>query len=137
MKCIYCSADTKVTNSRLQKRKNNTWRRRQCTSCESVFTSIESPDLESSIMVLHQIDDKEALEPFSRDKLLLSIHDSLRHRKTALDDATALTDTIISQALPLVSEALINASQLAKISHKILKRFDHVAATHYLAFHPA
>ncbi len=131
MVCIYCQSKTQVTNSRPQKRSNSIWRRRQCQSCEAIFTSIEIADLSASIVVSKE----KSLEAFSRDKLLLSIHGSLKHRKTAPSDATALTDTIISQTVPHITDATIKADVLAKISYQTLDRFDKAAATHYKAFH--
>ncbi len=76
-------------------------------------------------------------EPFSRDQLLLSIYDSLRHRKTATMDASALTGTILSQLYPLIHEATIERDTIVEIAAATLDRFDTAAATHYRAFHPA
>lgn len=132
MVCIYCRSDTRVVNSRHQKRSNGIWRRRQCVSCQTVFTSVEEADLTGSIVVRKD----KAVEPFSRDKLLLSINDSLRHRKTATADSTALTDTIIERVLPQITHATIEVRLIAQISLTVLQRFDPVAATHYQAFHP-
>lgn len=131
MVCIYCGSGTKVTNSRPQKRVNGVWRRRQCLSCHTVFTSTEAVDLSGNIRVAKQ----KRLEPFRRDKLLLSIHDSLKHRKTATDDATGLTDTIIARLYPLMTDSVIQTVDITVITTETLKRFDKVAATHYAAFH--
>lgn len=132
MKCIYCDGDTQVVNSRPQKRLNRVWRRRTCIDCSTTFTSIESVDLNGSIRVRS----KKALEPFQRDKLLLSIHDSLKHRKTALSDATGLTDTVISQLYPLMQQAALEKADIIQVTIKTLQRFDRVAATYYRAYHP-
>ncbi len=132
MVCIYCGADTGVTNSRPQKRQNNIWRRRQCSDCGAVFTTSESPDLLKSLVVNRG----KSLQPFSRDKLFLSINDSLKHRKTATSDATALTDTVIGRVYPLISSGSLNAQDIAKTAAQVLKRFDKAAATYYQAYHP-
>lgn len=79
--------------------------------------------------------DPSGLAPFVRDKLLLSIYESLKHRKAALADATGLTDTIISTLQPLMKEAVVFKSDIATASLKALHNFDKVAATHYKAFH--
>ncbi|HSX23639.1 MAG TPA: hypothetical protein VLE74_00900 [Candidatus Saccharimonadales bacterium] len=75
------------------------------------------------------------LEPFSRDKLFLSIHDSLKHRKTAQSDATGLTDTIISRLYPHITDGSVDAQGITAKAANVLKRFDKAASVHYLAFH--
>lgn len=80
--------------------------------------------------------DKKRLEAFQRDKLLLSIHDSLKHRKTATSDATGLTDTVIARLYPLMQNTIIEKIDITVITLEILQRFDKTAATHYAAFHP-
>lgn len=76
------------------------------------------------------------LQPFLRDKLFLSIHDSLKHRKTATADAAALTATIINQLYTIAHEARLEAAEIIDLSAATLERFDAVAAAHYRAFHP-
>lgn len=132
MVCVYCESDTKVVNSRLQKKANQVWRRRKCLNCHAIFTTLEWVDASQAISIRR----KRQFEPFSRDILLLSVYDSLRHRKTAMQDATELTKTIIGRLHPLISNAAINRDDLVKITAEILDRFDKVAATHYKAFHP-
>ncbi len=131
MVCIYCGSKTEVTNSRLQKRLNHTWRRRQCLKCHAIMTTSEQIDLEKTILVTRQ----GRLEPFRRDILFVSVHDSLKHRKTAISDATGLTDTIISALYPEMTDAQVETNTISKTALKILKRFDKVAATHYQAFY--
>lgn len=75
-------------------------------------------------------------QPFSRDNLFLSIYDSLKHRKTALGDATALTDTTWTKLVPVFVEGSIERQDIVDIVSSTLERFDHAAATHYQAFHP-
>lgn len=74
-------------------------------------------------------------EPFLRDKLLLSVYDSLKHRKTAIEDATALIDTIWVQLLPHFSNGSIATEKIIKTIGPILERFDTAASVHYQAFH--
>lgn len=75
-------------------------------------------------------------EPFSRDKLLLSVYDSLRHRKTATTDSTAITGTILSQLYPFIDKATLERDSIAEITAAVLERFDQPAAVSYRAFHP-
>lgn len=120
-------------NSRHQKKLNRVWRRRTCLNCGTTFTSSESVDLSGSITVR----DIRRLEPFQRDKLFMSIFDSLKHRKTAVSDATGLTDTVITQLYPLMQNAVVDKGQVVEAVIVILKRFDKAAAVHYTAFHPS
>lgn len=132
MVCVYCAHDTRVVNSRPQKRLNRVWRRRTCTNCGATFTSTEAVDLSGSITIRN----KKQLQAFQRDKLFMSIYDSLKHRKTALSDATGLTDTIVSQLYPLMTDAVLEKAAITEVTSVVLLRFDKVAATHYQAFHP-
>ncbi len=134
MVCIYCSQATRVTNSRSQKRQPGTWRRRQCTACQAVFTTREHASLDESFRF--QSTDG-TLEPFWRDKLFIDVYESCRHRKTAHTDATALTDTIVQQILKLpgAPTGLIARDPLVRLAIETLRRFDSAAATHFAAFH--
>lgn len=132
MVCPYCQSPTRVTNSRVQKRTNSIWRRRHCQQCQAIFTTVESIDFSKSIVVETAMG---SYEPFERDKLLLSVYDALRHRKTAQTDATALTGTIIAQLLRHKTPRL-HVTVIAHTAHTVLQRFDTAASVHYHAFHP-
>lgn len=132
MVCIYCSGSTSVINSRHQKKANQVWRRRACTACNAVFTTLEAPDTSLSIRIRRN----GTLEAFSREKLLLSLYDSLRHRKTSVEDATGLTGTVMTSLYPLVDQAVLERDTVVEVVNSVLNRFDKVAATHYAAFHP-
>ena len=132
MVCIYCQHETGVINSRHQKKLNQVWRRRQCQSCKSVFTTLEAASLLTSLSVEY----KNSYKPFLRDKLFMSVYDSLKHRKTALNDATALTDTIISKLYAHVDTGRLQSRQIINVAHNVLKRFDKAAAIYYEAYHP-
>lgn len=132
MVCIYCGSDTKVTNSRHQKRLNHVWRRRKCIFCKAVFTTTETADSVSAL----RINFNGRMEPFLRDNLLISVYDSLKHRKSALTDATGLTATIVSNVYDLTDNGVVDREAVVTVTLAILERFDPVAATHYRAFHP-
>lgn len=132
MVCIYCKSDTDVINSRHQKRANNVWRRRQCQKCFTVFTSIEGPDYSYSVVIRKPTG---KLEPFSRDKLFISVYFSLKHRKTALSDARAITDTIISAVGKQINGAEVDLILITSKTCEVLKRFDRAAAVHYQAYY--
>jgi len=132
MVCIYCSADTKVINSRHQKRNNTVWRRRRCVECGSVITTEEKPRYETALMVSEA---EGSLQPFSRDILLISLYKSLAHRKTAAEDAAALSQTLIGALR--TQAAVINKAALITQVADCLDRFDPAAGTHYRAYHGA
>lgn len=134
MVCVYCSGQTEVINSRLKRRYNATWRRRKCHTCHSVITTHEIIDLSTALVVMSP---DRPLEPFLREKLLISIYSSLKHRKTAVEDAASLTATVIANVMSEVKDAQVSTHEIAVKVGMVLKRFDKVAATHYIAFHPS
>ncbi len=132
MVCIHCGSETKVSNSRPQKRNNQVWRRRECLSCGAIFTTEESVQYAGAWSVRNA---EGAIEPFSRDKLFLSLIRSLEHRKTALDDATALAETVIKKLAGSVRQGTIETAQIIQITQVALNRFDSAASVSYSAFH--
>lgn len=134
MKCIYCSGKTKTTNSRPSKASPAVWRRKQCLSCLAVFTTRETPDLGLSLRLE---DANGALQPFSRDRLLFDLQSSLSHRKTALSDASDLTDTVIGKLLAHSRGGVIKRTTVIEQSLSVMKRFDTAGAVHYRAHHQA
>lgn len=133
MVCPQCQQKLTVTNSRHQVRNNSTWRRRECSNCQQIFTTHEFFDLPTSVSVRHSA---THVKPFSRDKLFISIHESCKHRKDATEAAAALTDTIINQILPTIHQGVITRGDIILIAKRVLARFDKAAATHYNAYHP-
>lgn len=132
MVCIYCGGKTQVINSRPQKRTNQVWRRRECRQCQAVFTTGEAVDYSAAWVVQNKAN---AIAPFSRDKLLMSIHKSVQHRTTAVTDAGDLADTVIHTLVRMRPGATITSSQLVQIIQVVLNRFDTAASVHYAAFH--
>ncbi len=76
------------------------------------------------------------VEPFSRDKLLISIHEACKHRKDALEAATGLTRTVLNKLLPAAHNGTLKPQIIAAVAHGVLARFDATAATVYIAYHP-
>ncbi len=132
MVCIYCGSKTAVTNSRGSKKHASTWRRRQCRSCTTIFTTREEVDMEMSIRVA---DERGQLEAFSREKLLLSLHKALGHRSDAITAATALTSTITQKLVQNTSSALLTRQTIIETSTITLQNFDKAAAITYAAYH--
>jgi len=132
MVCIHCGEKTHVINSRGQKRHNQIWRRRACFACKAVFTTTEVALYEAAWVVFSSLG---ALQPFNRDKLFLSIYESCKHRKTALRDASALTDTVVKRLSPAVQSGRLESRTIAQHVQVALNRFDTAASVHYQAFH--
>jgi transcriptional repressor NrdR len=133
MVCIYCGSPTGVNNSRLQRRTNSVWRRRVCQECGAVFTTEENAKLHAGIMVSGSTG---KLAPLSRDRLFVSIHDSCKHRHSALDDASALTQTILARLLAHHRGGVVTRDDIVRAATSVLRRFDMAAATFYAAYHP-
>lgn len=134
MVCLYCGHKTDVINSRPQKRLNQVWRRRQCVDCQAVFTTTEAAVLADSLMVSAG-GTKNLLQPFIRDKLFISIYTSCGHRKTAVTDASSLTDTVLNLLRSHSQNGVIYRQQLIDTVKTVLGRFDNAASVHYSAFH--
>lgn len=98
------------------------------------MTSIETVDLNKSLVV---ITSSGTFSAFQRDRLFLDVYDSLKHRKTALSDATALTDTIIQQVLARSDAGSVKRQVVVEATARALRAFDSIAATHFEAFHRA
>src|SRR5579884_2953373 len=127
MVCIHCGSPTQVTNSRLQKRANQVWRRRQCLQCRAVFTTEEAADLLGAWAVKGP---SGKLSPFSRDKLYISLYKSCEHRKKAVEDASFLCDTVISKLSLLVKTGTLDTKQIQQTALVALNRFDKAAGVH-------
>ena len=133
MVCIYCKAKTEITNTRHLARNNTTWRRRHCLKCGALITTTEAADYGRSWVVSDEHSSR--LSPFSRDKLFLSVYDSLKHRKTAVSDAGALTSTIISTLAKTCPDGQIAKQRLTATVIDCLKRFDKTSSVHYQAYY--
>lgn len=134
MVCVHCGAHTRVINSRLQKRANSVWRRRQCQVCRAIFTTEEVARYQAAWTVA---DERHGRPPiaFERDKLFLSLYRSLEHRSTAVADASSLTDTVIQKVAAEVVNGSLSVAALRRTAQVALNRFDTVASVHYQAFH--
>jgi len=133
MVCTYCGQPTKVTNSRLQKRNNQVWRRRQCTKCHSVFTTHEAVDLKTTVSV----DKNGQTEPFLPDLLYTEVLLALQDRKDCYTASRELTDTIIRQLLVQLESPVLTPVQISKVAVEVLRRFNKRAALRYTVEHPS
>jgi transcriptional regulator NrdR family protein len=132
MVCIYCGNKTKVTNSRPQVRLGQTWRRRECTRCHAVFTSVEQVALTD---VLRAKKRSGTLEHFERDKLFLSIYRSVDHLPESIGLARELTDTVLGKLFrkkPM--SPIIDTFEISRLTAQTLKAFNAASSVRYLSF---
>jgi transcriptional regulator NrdR family protein len=132
MVCVHCGHNTRVVNTREQKRSNQVWRRRQCETCKAVFTTEEAVVYQGSWTVRSSAC---VVRPFSRDKLFISLYESCQHRSTALNDAAGLTDTVIKKTGGQIKDGVVSRRSLVQTAQVALNRFDEAASVHYQAFH--
>lgn len=131
MNCIYCDSETMVTNSRLQKRSNQIWRRRKCKTCGAIFTSHEAIDMSSSLIV-----DYGALqEPFVIDRLFTEILLALQDQKDLYVTAREITSTVLAELLKLPEKPIYQSSTISRVTAQILKRFNKQGWLRYVSEH--
>lgn len=133
MKCIYCNGKTRVVNSRLQKRNNQIWRRRQCLSCSAIVTTHEGVNLSSLLIV----DIGSTPKPFLIDRLFTEVLLAMQDRKDCYMAAREVTNTIVAKLLKTPGKPVYDTKQISKITAQVLKRFDRHVWLRYIAEHPS
>jgi transcriptional repressor NrdR len=133
MVCIYCGRETRVVNSRMQKRNNQVWRRRQCEACKAVFTTHEAIDLSQTFLV----DSGSSQHPFLPDRLYTDLLEALQDRKDRYVAAREVTSTIVQKVQKNTNGPLFSTKLISKTAAEILKRFDKRAYLRYAAEHPS
>jgi transcriptional repressor NrdR len=133
MVCLYCSNETKVTNSRLQKRNNQVWRRRQCLVCQAVFTTHEAVELESVLSVSQN----GQFSPFMPDLLLKELTLALQDRQDVYTASREVLGTVVNRLLGLPQKPVFEPHDISKETSEVLKRFDKQAHLRYVADHPS
>ncbi len=133
MQCLYCKSDTRVGNSRLQRRSNQVWRRRVCKRCGAVFTTHEAIDLSSTLLVIVG----GVPKPFVTDMLFTELLLAMSHRRNAYLDAREATNTVIKRLLELPGKPLYSPPQISLITSEVLKKLDKRAALRFAAEHPS
>jgi transcriptional repressor NrdR len=133
MVCTYCGNETHVTNSRLQKRNNQVWRRRQCLRCNAVFTTHEAIDLSQALLV----DSGASRQPFLADRLFTDVLAALKDRQDRYVAAREIASTVIQKLLKNAHNASLSPKSVSKATAEVLKRFDKRAYLRYVADHPS
>jgi len=130
MKCPYCNQESKVKNSRLQKRANSVWRRRECLNCQAIWTTLERPQSSTT----YKVNSNEVMVDFRPELLLISLYECLKHRKTPELDAQYVYSTVFSN-LQDTNEPVFGIQLIASTAYNVLKRYDGLAADIYKATH--
>lgn len=133
MVCPFCfHTKTNVYNSRQGDRLNSIWRRRRCGHCGAQFTTYESADPSSILIVKKQ----GQVLPFSHARLLLELMRVCDHRKD-LDESVPYLAATIEQRLYRASadKKYVNPEDIREAILATLKNYDSVAYINYLGRH--
>jgi len=136
MICVNCfHGKTKVTNSRSHKKHLGTWRRRQCESCRTIFTTYEKPALDNNVRIHYPgVPKGQTQALFSLSKLTLSIAASFSHDSATRQlHSLSLAETVEQHLINQVQQPSVD--DIAAMTHQVLKRFDELAALQYAAAH--
>ena len=134
MKCPFCGTpDTRVVDSRLAPESAQVRRRRECVSCETRFTTYESPILNMPIVIKND----GSRDAFDEIRLRRGMMRALEKRPVAADQ---IEDSIghIKKRLIGIDSREISSRKIGDLVMHELQRLDHVAyirfASVYLSF---
>lgn len=132
MFCINCfHKNTKVTNSRPNKKQPLIWRRRQCPKCNTIFTTYERPSLADNKPVI--LSDSRT-DTFNLGKLILSISKAFTHAPQEAEYNALWLAQNVEDILSTERE-VVTPEDIEAVTHATLKRFDELAAIQYAAQH--
>ena len=121
MKCPYCSStDLRVIDSRDVD--DGIRRRRQCSACDSRFTTYERPQLGGFYVVKRD----QRREEFSKDKLLSGLHKACEKRPLPAGAVDKLADDIEAELYGL-GKAEIPSSTIGDMVMEKLWALDNIA----------
>jgi transcriptional repressor NrdR len=122
MQCPYCKEmDSRVVDSRLASGGTVTWRRRECDQCKKRFTTYER--VEHTLPLIVKKDGQR--QPFSRDKLLVSLRTACKKRPIASDKLDETAEAI-EQELAVLGEKEVSSRQVGERVMERLKSLDDV-----------
>ena len=93
MKCIFCGADTHVTDKR--ESPDGTRRRRECKKCKKRFTSYERPE-KKAIIIVKKDGRREA---FSKEKLKTGLMKACEKRPVSVNEIDEVIEDIEEKLL--------------------------------------
>lgn len=123
MRCPFCqSLNVAVVDSRLRDDGTTVWRRRECLSCSKRFSSREKIDL--SYLSVVKKDGKK--EPFSREKILMSMVKSFGKHPIPEEKLEKVADEIV-QEIHKLGKSEIKTSLIGNLVLERLRKLDLVA----------
>lgn len=123
MKCPYCGfLDNRVVDSRLNKDKTITRRRRACSSCDQRFTTYER--IEVMLPMLVKKDGRR--EPWDRGKMVVGLEKACEKRPVSINDIDRFVDAIEGK-LQDVGGKEISTSRIGEWVMEALPQLDEVA----------
>lgn len=121
MKCIFCSAETKVTDKR--DADGETRRRRECLKCKKRFTTYERAE-ELDIIVIKK---DKTREPFSRDKLKAGIMKACEKRPIETEKIDKVVNEIERKLREKIKGREVESKIIGEEVMRALKKLDKVA----------
>jgi len=118
MLCPFCSAETKVVDSRLSK--DSLRRRRECTKCHKRFTTYER--VESTNLLIVKKDGTR--EQYNREKLMSGIIRACEKRKISHETISRLIDEVEQE---IIEHREVPSKKLGDLVMKRLRKIDKVA----------
>lgn len=123
MLCPFCqSVNVAVIDSRPRDEGTSIWRRRECLKCSKRFSSREKIDF--SYLSVVKGDGKR--EPFSREKIVMSIFKSIGKREIPEEKLKKAVDEI-TQEIHKNSKTEIQSSSIGELVLHKLRKLDPVA----------
>ncbi len=127
MKCPFCdNDDSQVKDSRSSEDGSAIRRRRECTKCDSRFTTFERVQLRD----LTVIKSNGKREPFSRDKLVRSMHLCLQKRPVDEETVERSASEIIRQ-LEKGGDADVASQKIGELTLDMIASLDLIAYVRY------
>ena len=100
--------------------------------CDALITTIEEIDYSKQWVVE---DKNNRYKQFYRDKLYISVYNSLGHRKSPVSDANGITATILSRLAKTSTDGRVSREEIIKVATSCLSRFDRAGSVQYKAYH--
>ena len=134
MKCPFCGTpDTRVVDSRLASESTQVRRRRECLSCETRFTTYESPLLNMPMVIKND----GSRDAFDEVRLRSGMLRALEKRPVSAEQIEDAINHIKRQIIGIDAREISSREIGALVMHE-LRRLDHVAylrfASVYLSF---